>query len=81
MFNQAKEQKQLSVGDYVIVGYRVGEKFVKVQCVDPKATIRVESIVDEVGAMRAYLRWSGGAQSFIYLHDEGKYWKRVENFN
>lgn len=80
MFNQT-EAKQLKVGDFVVVGYRVGEKFVKADSIDPKTKIQVESIVDEVGATRAYLRWSGGAQSFIYLHDEGKYWKRVENFN
>jgi hypothetical protein len=83
MFNQQKQQNQLKIGDLVVVGSCIDGVFVQAKY---GVRVVVAGLREEIGpigvaGIKVDLLWSGGTKSFVYLHDEGKYWKRAENFN
>lgn len=82
MFDQKKEP--LKIGDLVVVGA------VKIQNGESKflpfdnrgEKIRVERIWESApGTTRIELDGGSLGKSRVYLHDEGKLWHRVSNFN
>lgn len=77
-------QKPLQIGEFVVVGsvaYQDGKsKFIPVNTFGQK--ISISSIVPEPnGNTRIELDWGSQGRSRVYLHDEGKNWHRVSNFN
>lgn len=76
----SQKTNELKVGEFVTTGTPdANDKFVQSKY---GARVVVSKITkEETGDTRIDLAWSGGSKSYVYLHDEGKYWVRVSKFN